>query len=86
MEDLLKTLEALAEEVKALRSKVAPEYRLLSDTEASVRFGIPVRKIASLRLSAQGPRAAVDGKDALVSESEWIAFFQRQEKSKGVRQ
>lgn len=86
MEDLIKTLSALTEEVKSLRAKVQPEYRLLNDAEASVRFGLPLRKIASLRLSAQGPRAAVDGKDAIVSESEWVAFFQRQEKSKGVRQ
>lgn len=84
--DLIAVINSLAQQIEALREKVSPEYRLLDDAAASVRFGISIRKIAELRLSAQGPRAAVDGKDAKVSEAEWIAFFKRQEKARGVRQ
>ena len=74
------------ERLEARLAKLAPEYELLSDIQAAARFNLPVRKITELRLSANGPRAAVEGKDARVSVSEWVAFFQREERRKGVRQ
>lgn len=79
-------ITTLLEQLNDRVSKLNPQYELLSDADAMARFKLTAKKVSELRNSPNGPRAAVDGKDSRVSLSEWIAFFQREEKRKGVRQ